>query len=213
MSRSYFSQPSDIGKVRHDFGPMLVWRRARYIQVPYWLLRTQELRANEKLVFCAIRQHLRKNAIAYPSQARLSQELGISRPTVVKAVGRLCELGFLSIIYKTRRGKKDWFHNVYKFTDKYADRRGRILKFPYWLGRTKLSTANKLILAFLVESEKAELSVISDRLNILGNTVRRCQKHLELEGYIDSRRMLVRGFDSKIGQAKNEVEPLFRAKN
>ena len=76
-----------------------------------------------------------------------------------------------------------------------------------------MSTANKLILAFLVESEKAELSVISDRLNILGNTVRRCQKHLELEGYIDSRRMLVRGFDSKIGQAKNEVEPLFRAKN
>lgn len=80
------------------------WKHSGFAMLPNSLLFQEGIAASELIVFWVLTVHLFKGKqYCYPSLRTIQTEARISRPTVVKALRKLQELGYLKI----NKGRKD----------------------------------------------------------------------------------------------------------
>src|SRR5712691_13211889 len=73
-----------------------------FTQVPNFLLKNPALSANAKVVYSMLLSYAWHNNRVFPGQERMGEDIGISRPSVTKAIGELVKAGYLDV---TRRGQ------------------------------------------------------------------------------------------------------------
>src|SRR5690242_4282709 len=92
-----FQQRQDI--VLAGFDPVSA---GGFTQVPNCVIRDKTLSSNAKLVYAQLLSYAWHNDYVFPGQDTMAEELGISRPTVNKAIAELEAEGYLEV---RRRGQ------------------------------------------------------------------------------------------------------------
>ena len=67
----------------------------------------------DRVVYQGIASYCFGEPIAWPSQVRIARELGVSQPTVSRAIARLVTCGLVEIIERRPARKAPWTFNVY----------------------------------------------------------------------------------------------------
>jgi hypothetical protein len=73
-----------------------------FTQVPNFILKDPKISANAKVAYSMLLSYAWNNNKVFPGQERMATDIGISRPSVTKAIGELVKAGYLTI---TRRGQ------------------------------------------------------------------------------------------------------------
>ncbi|MBV8893004.1 MAG: helix-turn-helix domain-containing protein [Acidobacteria bacterium] len=73
-----------------------------FTQVPNILLKDPKVSANAKVVYSMLLSYAWNNAYVFPGQERLGEDIGLSQPTIARAVKELEQQGWLEI---QRRGE------------------------------------------------------------------------------------------------------------
>ncbi len=104
--------------------------------VPNWLLRRTEINSTDKLVYAKLCQYAGKDGKCYPSQERLSEDLGFSARHVRNSIGNLIRLKLIVVVRNNFN-----YNNAYRFLKhEWQDPRGTIL--PLQEERSFLSERN-----------------------------------------------------------------------
>lgn len=94
---AHYSQIQNI--ILEGFDPV---SSGGFTQVPNFILKNPELSSNAKVVYAMLLSYAWNNDRVFPGQERMAEDMGISRPTVTKAIGELEQVGYLEI---QRRGQ------------------------------------------------------------------------------------------------------------
>ena len=73
-----------------------------FTQVPNFLLRDPKVSANAKVVYSMLLSYAWNNSYVFPGQERMGDDVGLSQPTIARAVKELEDQGWLEI---QRRGQ------------------------------------------------------------------------------------------------------------
>src|SRR3954454_21790615 len=73
-----------------------------FTQVPNYLLKDPTVSANAKVVYSMLLSYAWNNSYVFPGQERMAEDIGISQPTIARAVKELEDQGWLEI---QRRGQ------------------------------------------------------------------------------------------------------------
>jgi biotin operon repressor len=73
-----------------------------FTQVPNFILKKGEVSSNAKVAYALLLSYAWNNDRVFPGQERMAEDMGLSRPTVTKAIGELEDAGYLEI---QRRGQ------------------------------------------------------------------------------------------------------------
>ena len=73
-----------------------------FTQVPNILLKDPKVSANAKVVYSMLLSYAWNNSYVFPGQERLAEDIGLSQPTIARAVKELEQHGWLEI---QRRGQ------------------------------------------------------------------------------------------------------------
>ena len=73
-----------------------------FTQVPNFLLKDPKVSANAKVVYSMLLSYAWNNAYVFPGQERMGEDIGLSQPTIARAVSELERHGWLEI---QRRGQ------------------------------------------------------------------------------------------------------------
>jgi hypothetical protein len=86
-----------------------------FTQVPNHLLRNQKLSANAKIVYAMLLSYAWNNRRVYPGQVRMGDDIGLSQPTIHRAIQELESEGWLEV---QRRGQGKTNIYILKFVVK-----------------------------------------------------------------------------------------------
>lgn len=86
-----------------------------FTQVPNFLLRDPGVSANAKVVYSMLLSYAWNNDHVFPGQVRLGKDIGLSQPTIARALKELQQQGWLDI---QRRGQGKTNIYVLKFVVK-----------------------------------------------------------------------------------------------
>ena len=104
--------------------------------VPNWLSRRTEVSSTDKLVYAKLCQYAGKDGKCYPSQERLSEDLGFSARHVRNSIGNLIRLKLIVVVRNNFN-----YNNAYRFLKhEWQDPTGTIL--PVREERSFLSERN-----------------------------------------------------------------------
>src|SRR5919206_5313218 len=73
-----------------------------FTQVPNFLLKDPDISANAKVVYSMLLSYAWNNSYVFPGQERMAEDIGLSQPTIARAVKELEDEGWLEI---QRRGQ------------------------------------------------------------------------------------------------------------
>lgn len=73
-----------------------------FTQVPNFILKDGKLSSNAKVAYSVLLSYAWHNDKVFPGQERMAQDMGLSQPTVARAVAELETIGYLEI---ERRGQ------------------------------------------------------------------------------------------------------------
>ena len=73
-----------------------------FTQVPNFILKNGELSSNAKVAYSILLSYAWTNDRVFPGQERMADDMGVSRPTVTKAITELVKAGYLEV---ERRGQ------------------------------------------------------------------------------------------------------------
>jgi hypothetical protein len=73
-----------------------------FTQVPNAILKDPKISTNAKVVYAMLLSYAWHNNKVFPGQERMAEDIGMSRPSVTKAIGELVKAEYLEV---TRRGQ------------------------------------------------------------------------------------------------------------
>ena len=85
-----------------------------YTKINNDLLRNENLKANTKILLLVIMSYESKEGFSYPSHSRLIKETGLSKPTLIKCLKELEELGYIISEKSTGSNNKYFINNSIK---------------------------------------------------------------------------------------------------
>ncbi len=128
--------------------------------MPNWLSRRTEVSSTDKLVYAKLCQYAGKDGKCYPSQERLSEDLGFSARHVRNSIGNLIRLKLIVVVRNNFN-----YNNAYRFLKhEWQDPTGTILplreerSFPFDRNNTSSSIGTILPV-------REERSFLSERNN------------------------------------------------
>lgn len=69
----------------------------KFIKYYNWVAQNEELKLNDKLVYCSLLSYQGDKKVSWASQITIANALGISRKSVCKSIKRLSTLGWISV--------------------------------------------------------------------------------------------------------------------
>lgn len=153
------------------------------------------LTPSDKLIYLAIRRYMNKDTMeAFPSYAKITQDIGAAAKTIKKSVDNLIKENYI----KTRREGK---RVIYTFNNKK-----QFEPFSYdFLDKTDLNFTEKSYIVASqqymfkeVNSEQGKISYrnkeLSQLINMPEATISKCNRSLEKKGYLEGSSELVKKF-------------------
>lgn len=161
-----------------------------------------DLTPQDKLIYLAIRRYMdKKSMTAFPSYARITEDIGAAAKTIKKSVDRLVLAGYLET-------SKDGRKIIYKFNNKK-----QFEPFSYeFLDKPDLTFTEKSYIVATqqymykdeeegkVEFQNKELSQL---INMSESTISRCNHSLQKKGYLEGASELIKRFQLR------ELDQLF----
>lgn len=89
------------------------WKTNKFTMVPNIVLFDTRLTIAAKVVFAIIQSHTFGKDCAYPSLQKIAQEAGCAKNTVIKAIRKLEEIGYLIVDRKREARKKNRANRYY----------------------------------------------------------------------------------------------------
>jgi len=86
-----------------------------FTQVPNFLLKDPKVSANAKVVYSILLSYAWNNAYVFPGQERMGEDIGLSQPTIARAVSELKRQGWLEI-QRRGQGKTNIYVLKYRIT-------------------------------------------------------------------------------------------------
>ena|SRR5689334_9764031 len=86
-----------------------------FTQVPNFLLKDPKVSANAKVVYSMLLSYAWNNAYVFPGQERMAEDIGLSQPTIARAVKELEQQGWLEI-QRRGQGKTNIYVLKYRIT-------------------------------------------------------------------------------------------------
>lgn len=83
----------------------------RGVFVPSAILRCKDLSLTSKIVYACLAQHANENGEFFPNTETIADEVGSTKPTIIKAIKQLEEKGFIKVVRPNERNKP----NSYQF--------------------------------------------------------------------------------------------------
>lgn len=162
------------------------------------------LTPQDKLIYLAIRRYMNKDTMeAFPSYARITEDIGAAAKTIKKSVDNLIKEDYLKIRKEGRR-------IIYKFNNKK-----QFEPFSYdFLDKPDLSFTEKSYIVasqqyMFKEPNSGEGNIafknkeLSQLINMSESTISRCNHSLEKKGYLEGASNLVKRFQLR------ELDQLF----
>ena len=84
-----------------------------FVVIPYWVLVSEELNANEKILYCVISSLTKKNGFCYASNSYLADVMKMHPASVSRCVNHMKELGVISLDYIYGKGKECEERRIY----------------------------------------------------------------------------------------------------
>lgn len=160
------------------------------------------LTPQDKLIYLAIRRYMNRDTMeAFPSYARITQDIGAAAKTIKKSVDNLVKGEYLTA---RRDGKKI----IYKFNNKK-----QFEPFSYdFLDKPDVSFTEKAYMVatqqyMFKNEETGDVSIpnkeLSKLINMSETTISRCNHFLERKGYLEGASELIKKFQLR------ELDQLF----
>jgi biotin operon repressor len=86
-----------------------------FTQVPNFLLKDPKVSANAKIVYSMLLSYAWNNSCVFPGQERMGEDIGLSQPTIARAVRELEQQGWLEI-QRRGQGKTNIYVLKYRIT-------------------------------------------------------------------------------------------------
>lgn len=83
----------------------------RGVFVPSAILRCKDLSLTSKIVYACLAQHANENGEFFPNTETIADDVGSTKPTIIKAIKQLEEKGFIKVVRPNERNKP----NSYQF--------------------------------------------------------------------------------------------------
>lgn len=84
-----------------------------FVVIPYWVLVSEELNANEKILYGVISSLTKKNGFCYASNSYLADVMKMHPASVSRCVNHMKELGVISLDYIYGKGKECEERRIY----------------------------------------------------------------------------------------------------
>mgnify|MGYP001182385519 CR=1 FL=1 len=92
---------------RGAINPYRLWTGAF---LPNWLLSKPELTPNEKILYARLCQYAGRHGYAYPSVARLADDLAVSERTIFASIRKLREAGLIEVVDRKAEGRSSLYY-------------------------------------------------------------------------------------------------------
>ena len=156
----------------------------QHVQLPNNMTVHEELTPKDLLIYVTIKKYMNKDTLScYPSVATIVEKSGVSKPTVLKAIGKLQELDYIKV---SKQGRS----NLYTFSP-YKN----FEPFSYeFLERTDISVEEKALI--IVEQQLMFKDLegygkitytdleLSKKINMSYSSIVKHHKSLEKKGYL-----------------------------